>query len=298
MSALSSKPDFRPEVHGHRGCRGLLPENTIPAFLHALALGVDVLEMDVIISADNKVVVSHEPWLNPTICLDPVGNAIESQTPPHFNLFQLPYATIRLCDCGQLRHPGFPAQQSQPAHKPLLSEVLSLIDDAALRLGRPPIRYSIEIKSSPEGDFVYHPEPARFLALVLADLRAAQVLARTTLLCFDARILRLARQLEPSLATCFLIEEEEPWLPSIQSLGFVPTSFGPNVQTVTPDAVRQLRGAFPGLRLVPWTANTTGEFQQLIRLQVDGITTDFPDALITLLNTDTTPASLFNPNQR
>ena len=69
---------FRPQIHGHRGCRGLRPENTLPAFLHALELGVDVLEMDVVISADQQVVVSHEPWLSSLLCLDPAGQRIHS----------------------------------------------------------------------------------------------------------------------------------------------------------------------------------------------------------------------------
>lgn len=274
---------YRPEIHGHRGCRGLLPENTIPAFRHALALGVDVLEMDVIISADEKVVVSHEPWLNPNICLDPAGHIIERTHPPRFNLYQMPYHLIRQCDCGQLRHPDFPAQQSQPAHKPLLSEVLSAVAAATSQLGRPPVRFSIEIKSTPEGDGIFHPAPAHFLALVLKELMDAQVLACTTLLSFDARILQLAHQHQPSLATCLLLEEDQAWLPGIRNLGFVPTTLGPDFCTVTTLAVQQLRATFPGLRLVPWTINNPTDMQYLISLQVDGITTDFPNLLAATL---------------
>lgn len=274
---------YRPEVHGHRGCRGLLPENTIPAFLHALTLGVDVLEMDVVISADNKVVVSHEPWLNPSICLGPEGQAIEPSNPPHFNLYHMPYYVIRQCDCGQLRHPSFPTQQPQPAYKPLLSEVLSSVAAMTQQLGRTPVRFSIEIKSMPEGDTIFHPEPAHFLTLVLAELTAARVLSQTTLLCFDARILQLAHQSYPGLATCLLVEEEQGWLPSLEALGFVPTSFGPDFRTVTATSLQQLRAVYPRLRLVPWTVNVPADMQHLINLRVDGITTDFPDVLYTML---------------
>ena len=274
---------YRPEIHGHRGCRGLLPENTIPAFLHALALGVDVLEMDVIISADNQVVVSHEPWLNPTICLDPAGQAIKPSNPPLFNLYQMPYHIIRQCDCGLLRHPGFPNQQIQPAYKPLLSEVLTAIAEAVQQLGRNPVRFSIEIKSLPEGDNLYHPEPSHFLALVLDVLSKARVISQTTLLCFDARILQLAYQQQPNLATCLLVEQEQPWLLSLQALGHIPAAFGPDFRTVTLEAVQQLRSCYPSLRLVPWTANTITDMQHLLDLRVDGITTDYPDVLASLL---------------
>jgi glycerophosphoryl diester phosphodiesterase len=274
---------YRPEIHGHRGCRGLFPENTISAFLHALALGVDVLEMDVIISADNQVVVSHEPWLNPTICLDPAGQPIELSNPPLFNLYQMPYHIIRQCDCGLLRHPAFPNQQTQPAYKPLLGEVLITIAEAVQRLGRNPVRFSIEIKSLPEGDNIYHPEPAQFLFLVLAELFKAQVIPQTTLLCFDTRILQLAHQQQPNLATCLLLEQEQPWLLSLQALDNPPTALGPDFRTVTPEAVQQLRAYYPSLRLVPWTANSVTDMQHLVDLRVDGITTDYPNTLATLL---------------
>ena len=277
----------RPEAHGHRGCRGLRPENTLPAFLHALALGVDVLELDVVISADNQVVVSHEPWLNPHICLDPAGQLIESSTPPQFNLYQLPYATIRQCDCGQLRHPNFPEQVAQSAaYKPLLREVFAAVEAATAQLHIPPVGYSIEIKSSPAGDGIFHPAPAKFLALVLAELEAAQVLPRTTLLCFDARILQLAHQQCPDIATCLLVEHDQPWLESLQQLGFAPTTFGPDFRTVTPAAVRQLRTSFPTVRLVPWTVNEIPDMRHLRSLGADGITTDYPDRLLTLLTSE------------
>ena len=273
----------RPEVHGHRGCRGLRPENTLPAFLHALALGVDVMELDVVISADMQVVVSHEPWLNPLICLGPAGNPVPSDQAFGHNLFRMPYAEIRRCDCGQLQHPGFPEQVSQPAPKPLLREVLLAVEAAARQLRRAPVGYSIEIKCSPAGDGVYHPAPADFLGLVLAELSAADVLPRTTLLCFDGRILQLAHQLVPGLATCLLVEDEQPWAWHLQQLGFVPTTLGPDFMTVVPAAVRELRSGFPGLRLVPWTVNQPADMRRLLALGVDGMTTDYPDRLLSVL---------------
>lgn len=135
------------------------------------------------------MVVSHEPWLNPLICLDPAGHAIALAEAQQHNLYRMPYATIRRCDCGQLRHPSFPEQASEPAYKPLLSEVFAALEAAVLTLGRTPVGYSVEIKSWPEGDHIYHPAPPEFLALVLAEFAAVRVLPRTTLLCFDPRIL-------------------------------------------------------------------------------------------------------------
>lgn len=283
MMPVSPSSPKRPEVHGHRGCRGLRPENTLPAFLHALVLGVDVLEMDVVVSADQQVVVSHEPWLNPDICLDPAGQRIGPTQGHRFNLYHMPYALIRRCSCGELRHPDFPEQMLGSSHKPLLGDVLAATEAATRRLGRPPVGYSIELKSSPGGDGLYHPPPADFLLLVLAELDAAQVLPRTTLLCFDGRVLRLAQQVRPELATCLLVEDDKPWLLSIQRLGFLPTTFGPDVRTVTPAAVQALRTNLPGLRLVPWTVNSRRDMERLRALGVDGMTTDYPNQLISFI---------------
>lgn len=278
MSVLTAVPRI-PEIHGHRGCRGLRPENTVPAFLHALTLGVDVLEMDVVISADNQVVVSHEPWLNPAICFGPRGQVIDETLFPAFNLYQMLYAEIRHCDCGRQRHPLFPLQASVPAVKPLLREVLTTMEAVCLQTGRSKVGYSIEIKSTPDGDHIYHPAPEAFFQLVLQEVVKAGVLSRTSLLCFDPRILRLAHAQVPGLATCLLVENDESWPVSMHELGFVPTTLGPNCSTVTSDSVHELRTKFSSLRLVPWTVNEPNEMLRLYRLGVDGMTTDFPDLL-------------------
>ena len=272
-----------PEVHGHRGCRGLRPENTLPAFLHALALGADVLELDVVISADHQVVVSHEPWLNPAICRGPGGELLAPDAAPLHNLYQMPYARIQQCDCG-LRHPGFPLQQPQPAVKPLLRDVLAATQAyASSQPGRGLLAYSIEIKSRPESDNIYHPAPAEFFRLVLAEIEQAGVGEESTILSFDPRVLRQAHLVRPALRTCLLVEPEQEWLPSLHQLGFVPTAFGPNQITVTATAVSQLRAQYPGLRIVPWTVNEPTDFTRLIALGVEGITTDYPDRLIAQL---------------
>lgn len=269
-----------PEVHGHRGCRGLLPENSIPAFLYALTLGVDVLELDVVVSADRQVVVSHEPWLNPLICRGPHGETLPRTPVPLHNLYHMPYALIAQCDCG-LPHPDFPQQAAQPAHKPLLRDTLAATEAHVARQ-RPDaaVGYSVEIKSLPEGDGIYHPAPAEFLPLILAELDRAGVAARTTLLSFDPRILQLAHQLRPELRTCLLVEPEQEWFSCLQALGFMPTTFGPNHRTVTPTAVARLRSLYPILRLVPWTVNEPADMHRLLAIGVEGITTDYPDRLL------------------
>lgn len=269
-----------PEVHGHRGCRGLRPENTLPAFRHAVSLGVDVLELDVVVSADNQVVVSHEPWMSATICRTPTGEAIPPTEQARHNLYAMPYALIRQYDCGLTRHPAYPTQVPEPAYKPLLREVVSAADDQARQQGRALVRFSVEIKSTPSGDALYHPAPALFLALVLAELQALGIGSRTTLLCFDKRILQQARQVAPGLPLCLLIEDEKPLGTHLAELGFIPDVVGPDFRLLTPRLVANLREA--DLDFVPWTVNETADLRAVLAYHPRGITTDFPDRLLAL----------------
>lgn len=273
----------RPEVHGHRGCRGLLPENTLAAFLHALALGADVLELDVVISADHQVVVSHEPWLSARLGRGPAGERIAPSQERRYNLYKLPYASIRRCVVGEWPHPDFPTQQASPTYRPLLREVLQATKAACQQLGRPPVGYSIEVKSLPEGDDIFHPAPARFTELVLAEIQAAAVHPRTTLLSFDGRILQAARLAAPAQQLCLLSETDVPAAHLFQQLGFVPDVFGPDFRLLSLARVEGLAMAYPGLRLVPWTVNAEPDLRQAIAWGVAGITTDYPGRLLALL---------------
>jgi glycerophosphoryl diester phosphodiesterase len=286
MSIISSHiiTPRRPEIHGHRGCRGLLPENTLPAFLHALELGVDVLELDVVISADEQVVISHEPWLAARLGRGPTGERLDPQHEQAYNLYHLPYATIRQCVVGEWPHPNFPTQQPCTTYRPLLREMLHTVETACQRLVRLPVRYSIELKSTPAGDGVFHPVPTRFVELVLAEVQAAAVQARTTLLSFDARILQAARQQAPAQALCLLNETPASVAELFDQLGFVPDVFGPDYQLLSPALIQELSATYPQVRVVPWTVNELPDLQQALTWGVSGITTDYPDRLLGLLH--------------
>lgn len=273
-----------PEVHGHRGCRGLLPENTLPAFLHALALGVDVLELDVIISQDGQVVISHDPWLVAALGTGPQGQPIQAADERRYNLYQLPYAVIRQCKAGEWPHPNFPTQQAVPSYRPLLREVLQQVASVTQQLGRSAVSFSVELKSSPSGDGIYHPLPAVFVDLVAAELRAAGVVPCTTLLSFDIRVLQAARQTYPDLALCLLVEDYLPPTKELfAALGFVPETLGPDFHLLSAETVHRIQTVHPQLRLVPWTVNTPADLRLVHSWQVAGITTDYPDRLLAIL---------------
>ncbi|GAA4502319.1 glycerophosphodiester phosphodiesterase family protein [Hymenobacter ginsengisoli] len=259
-----------------------MPENTLPAFLHALALGVDVLEMDVVISADQQVVVSHEPWLSAQLGRDPSGALIDPLHEQAHNLYQLPYAAIRQSVVGEWPHPGFPTQHPSPTYRPLLREVLRAAEAACIQLRRPLVGYSIELKSTSAGDTLFHPRPAQFVELVLAEIQNAAVQARTTLLSFDVRILQAARQLAPLQRLCLLNESELSAPVLIEQLGFVPQVYGPDFHLLSSALVQSLRATYPSLELVPWTVNEPHDLEEVMTWEITGITTDFPNRLLAL----------------
>ena len=159
-----------------------------------------MLELDVVISQDQQVVVSHEPWLAAHLGRGPSGELIDPRQEQTYNLYQMPYATIRRCVVGEWPNPAFPGQQPLASYRPLLREVLAATEAACQLAPRPPVGYSVELKSTPAGDNLYHPQPLLFAELVLAELAAAGVLPRTTLLSFDRRLLQAARRLLPRSA--------------------------------------------------------------------------------------------------
>lgn len=264
------------QIHGHRGCRGLLPENTIPAFLHALRLGVDVLEMDVVLSADQQVVVAHEPWLSARLGLSPTGQQIDPAHEKEFNLYQLPYEAIRASVVGTLPHPAFPEQQQLATYRPLLGEVFTAIEAACQQLDRAPVGYSIELKSTRETEHVFHPAPASFTAQVLAAI-PEHLLSRTTLLCFDYWVLQAARAINPSIRVCLLIEMPFEPRSLFKELGFVPDVFGPSYKLLSEPVLAELRLLYPQLQVIPWTVNEVAAMVAMQAIGVDGITTDYPN---------------------
>lgn len=280
-TSLPKTGRYQPQIHGHRGCRGLLPENTIPAFCRAAELGADALELDIVVSADHQLVVSHEPWMSATICRTPEGVPLPAAEQFQHNLYAMPYARIREYDCGSTRHPLFPEQQPVATYKPLLREVVRTVDARRVQLNMPPVQFSIEVKSLPSGDGIWHPAPAQFVDLVLTELQTLALQSRTTLLCFDKRILQQAREQAPHLRLCLLLEDERPVPEHLRELGFHPHVLGPDFRLLTAATVAYLHQH--GIGLVPWTVNDSADMHRILAFRPLGITTDYPDRLRSLL---------------
>lgn len=263
------------DLQGHRGARGLLPENSIPSFLLAADLGVDTIELDVVVSKDSQVVVSHEPWFSSEICSHPDGTAVTEDEQHGLNIFAMTYAEIGRFDCGRRGNPRFPAQKATPVKKPLLAEAVSALERHASQTGRKPVLYNVEIKSKPEGDNLYHPAPPAFARLVHEVLSSADVLARTTIQSFDPRALEAVRNVDTMVSVALLVENELGLAENLAGLTFLPNIYSPNYRLVDARLVSDVRQR--GVTLVPWTVNDEKAMTELLGLGVDGLITDYPD---------------------
>lgn len=263
------------DLQGHRGCQGLMPENSLPGFRHALEIGVTTLELDVVISADSQVVVSHEPWLSPEFCADTAGRRVNSDSEVRYNLFEMFYAEIRQYDCGSLPHPRFPKQQKLPTYKPLLREVLDSTESHARRLERPLPFYNVEIKRRPEWDDVFHPEVGTFVDLVLAEVKASRAKERIIIQSFDPKTLRLVRKADSTIPLALLIENERTPAENLATLGFVPEIYSPYFRLVDEELIRY--ASQNDMKVIPWTVDDPADMQALIARGVDGIITNYPD---------------------
>lgn len=272
-SRLRPLPDF--DFEGHRGARGLLPENTIPSFLKALELGVTTLEMDVVITKDHQVVLSHEPYLSSEICSKPDGTPISPSEEKSSNIYMMTFAELSRYDCGKRGHARFPQQQPQPATKPLLRDVIQSIEKVCQERGLPPVFYNIETKSTPAGDSVFHPRPSEFARLVYEEVKRNGFLDRTIFQSFDERTLESLHALDSDLYFCLLVENADGLEKNLARLSFQPQIYSPYYKLVTPELVRDVRRR--GMKLIVWTVNTLEEMKHLKAMGVDGIITDYPN---------------------
>ena len=269
------------DIQGHRGARGLMPENTIPAFIKALELGVTTLELDVVISQDSQVVVSHEPFLSHTICTDPDGETISAAEEKRYNLYQMNYDEIRRADCGSQGNLRFPEQQRISVSKPLLVNVIDSVEQYLRENNRPPVQYNIETKSSPDGDGVFHPAPTKFVSLLLDVIRKKDIADRTVIQSFDVRTLQEAQQMAPEIRQALLVENHRGVQQNIAELGYTPTIYSPYYKLVDKELRAYTRGN--GMLLIPWTVNKPKAIKRMLRLRVDGIISDYPDRVIEII---------------
>ena len=263
---------------GHRGARGLLPENTIIAFERALEFPqVTTLELDLAVSKDQKLVVSHEPWMSALISSHPDGSVVTEDEEKDLRIFDMTLAEVQGFDVGSRGNANFPDQAAQPAVKPSLEAVVQAAEAKAQKLQRP--YYNIEIKSLPDWDDTFTPKPATFVALVVRELQRLNIAERSTVQSFDIRSLQELKKQAPKQRLAYLIANRNSLEKNLELLGFTPDIYSPYFLLCTPALVTSLREQ--NIRLIPWTVNETEEMERLIEMGVDGIITDYPDRIPT-----------------
>jgi glycerophosphoryl diester phosphodiesterase len=282
MSAQSGTKTGSPQTvnwdkQGHRGCRGLMPENTIPAMLKALDFGVTTLEMDAIVTKDGQVILSHEPFFNHEITTKPDGSFIDEKDERSFNIYQMTYAEVKRFDVGMKPHPRFAQQQKMKAVKPRLADMFDSVFRYMMTMRRPVPLYNIETKCLPATDNIYHPEPGPFVELLMKVIMEKGMEKYVTIQSFDFRSLQYLHQHYPDMQTAMLIEDDDKasFEEQLKKLGFTASIYSPHYSLVTPELVKQCHAK--NMRLIPWTVNDKNEIERLKEMDVDGIISDYPN---------------------
>ncbi|MBS1491109.1 MAG: glycerophosphodiester phosphodiesterase [Bacteroidetes bacterium] len=283
--AQLSVPRF--DVQGHRGARGLMPENTIPAFLLALDSGVTTLEMDLVITKDKQVVVSHEPWMSAEYCLDPSGKEIKPKDEKKFNIYKMEYAEVKQWDCGLKENKRFPSQKKMKVAKPLLSEVIVAVENHIKNFTKYEVDYNIEIKTEPAGDGFFHPKPEEFSDLVYQLVDQYLPWNRVVIQSFDFRVLKYWHKKYPQVRLSALVENLKSINENLEDLSFTPDIYSPEYTLLDKNEINLLHSKIISragqenkphkVRVIPWTVNDEKEMLALKEMGADGIITDYPD---------------------
>lgn len=270
--------DYNLEVQGHRGDRGNFPENSIPAFISAIQKGVDVLELDVVISKDKKVVVSHEPYMHSLYMTSPTGDSIVSDEIKKLNLYQMNYDSIRTYDSGSRGNKNFPQQAKLKTYKPLLSEVIDTVLNHLEKNNLNGIKFNIELKSSEDNYDKYQPAPEVFIDLVMEIIKQKGIEQQANFQSFDTNLLNILKRKYPEVKIAYLVSEEGI-SGNLKKLEFIPEIYSPNFKLVRNktfvDSIKNLE-----MKLIPWTVNTEKDIIRMIELEVDGIISDYPERVL------------------
>ena len=246
---------------GHRGARGLYPENTIGAMEKALEYPIDTLEFDVVVTKDKKVILSHEPWINPEIC----------DVKKKLNIYKMNYKEVARIDCGSKVFPRFPKQEKVPAFKPLLRDVLSKFKDSGKK-------FNIEIKSTILDEKKgFQPSVSEFSELVIKEIKHHLDESDYTIQSFDFRVLKYLKEKYPEVRLVALVYEAMPVSQMEKNLGFLPEVYSSYYKFLTEADIKEYQER--NVRIIPWTINSQEEMNALIEMGVDGIITDYPDLI-------------------
>ena len=271
-----------PIVHAHRGGAALYPENTIPAMLHAVEIGVPMLELDLHVTRDSQVVVSHDAYMNPIKALKPNGEEIPIDSARMYSIYSMTYDSLKRYDVGSRPNPAFPNRKNLKCSVPLVSDLIDSVEHSTQSKGLCPVGYNIEIKSWPDKDGIYSPDYRTFADLCMRVLLSKNLGDRLLLQCFDPRTLNYVHEKYPNVRLSYLVEDMTVDFDELMKrINFVPQVISPNhamVDSAFMDKSRKL-----GMEVAPWTVDEKDEILRLRTLGVDAIITNRPDSVMTWL---------------
>ncbi|RFS18788.1 glycerophosphodiester phosphodiesterase [Chitinophaga silvatica] len=261
---------------GHRGTRGLMPENTIPAMYKGLDVGANTIEFDIHITKDKQVVVYHDASFTPSYTTMPDGKDIPSAERAKWTFYQMNYSDIRKFIIGEKPYPAFPEQQRMRSYAPLLSEMIDSVEAYTRKNHLPPANYLLEIKSSEKTDGVEQPSPEEYIEKMMAVKQLKTLGNRLFVQSFDIRPLQVMHRKYPSIKLGFLTSDKKHTFEQhLEQLGFTPFFYNPAYEMVTADLVKKCHDK--KITIVPWTVQTVEEMKRLRSMGVDGIISDYPN---------------------
>ncbi|MGE8553297.1 MAG: glycerophosphodiester phosphodiesterase family protein [Chryseobacterium jejuense] len=285
----------------HRGGKSLYPENTIPAMKNALKMNVTTLEMDLAITKDKKVILSHDSFLSPELITKPNGTYIPKDSGFYYKIYEMPYSKIQTFDVGLKKLDNYPDQKKMKVQKPLFSDIIDACESYSRELKRPLPYYNIETKTRPFSDNIFHPEPQEFVHLMMKIIVEKGIQDRVIIQSFDPRTLEIIHKEYPKIMTAFLVEkvddkkleqqranfknipvEKFKLYPNhlngvagdMKFLSFTPTIYSPDHKLVTPILIQECHAL--GMKVIPWTVNTKERLQELKNMGIDGVISDDP----------------------
>lgn len=263
------------DEQAHRGGRGLMPENTIASEKNAINYGC-TLEMDLQMSKDKKIVVSHDGYFNSNFCLTPEGDSMSKTDGLSRLIFNMNYDSLAKYDVGLKPYPAFPFQKKMHAVKPLLSALIDSVEDYANQKHFVN-HYNIEIKSNPKYDGKFYSSLEEYVDSAMKIIIEKGIGPRTMMQSFDVRALNLIHHRYPEIKTSFLVDAtvKKTAVEYISELGYQPDIFSPEFSLVTADLIQAFHKK--NILVIPWTPDTLDDIQRLKDMGVDGVITDYPN---------------------
>lgn len=265
------------DTEGHRGARGLMPENTIPAMIHAIDLGVTTIEMDCHITKDGKVVVTHDPYINPLYARTPQGQDITEKESEQYAIYQMEYDAVRAFEMGTKPYDLYPQQRKTKTYIPLLAELVDSVQTYLKENKLPQVFYNIEVKSKEGKDGAWHPAPAEFVNKVVAVVKEKGIAPYVIIQSFDKRALQELHRQHPGIRASLLVSNKLGVEKNLEELGFTPDVYSPSAKLVDAELIKACHDR--QIKVIPWTVNSAEEIAKLKQLGVDGIISDYPNLL-------------------